>query len=235
MNEAVQIQREYYTQTASQYDDMHLHQDDEHYFALSFLSAMIGHFGIRSILDVGAGTGRTVMWLKNHFPDLVVKGVEPVDALREQGYKKGLRKDELLGGDGNKLQFRDGEFDLVCEFGVLHHVPKPAIVVGEMLRVAKKGVLISDSNNFGQGSFFSRTFKQALDAFGLWPAYNFVRTKGKRYQINEGDGLFYSYSVFNNIEQIKRVCRIVHVINTKNTSYNHYKTAEHVAVLGIKQ
>jgi len=235
MDDATERQRRYYADTAGRYDEMHLHGgEDEHYFALSFLSGMIPHFGIRSVLDVGAGTGRSVAWLKAHSPELTIVGVEPVDALREAGHAKGLRADELIAGDGNALAFADGAFDLVCAFGVLHHVPDPARVVGEMLRVAKKAILISDSNNFGQGSVAARAFKQTLNAFGLWPAFNYARTKGKRYQINDGDGLFYSYSVFNNLPQIQDACRIVHVVNTKNTSVSHYRNADHAAVLGVK-
>lgn len=33
----------------------------------------------------------------------------------------------------------------------------------------------------------------------LWKAFDFVRTRGKWYQISEGDGLLYSYSVYDNI------------------------------------
>ena len=235
METAFQIQRNYYSETADRYDQMHLHEDDEHYFALQFMSSMIMVLGVRSILDVGAGTGRTIAWLKERFPTLTIKGIEPVDALREVGYKKGLGKDELMPGDGNSLDFEDGSFDLVCEFGVLHHVPEPRQVVKEMLRTAKTAIFISDSNNLAQGSTLTRFFKQILDAFRLWRAFNLVRTKGKRYQINEGDGVFYSYSVYNNFWQIEEACRIVHVLNTKNTSVNHYRSAVHVALLGLKK
>jgi ubiquinone/menaquinone biosynthesis C-methylase UbiE len=235
MENAAQIQRDYYHQTASKYDKMHLHEDDEHYFALHFMSSMIELHGIRSILDVGAGTGRTVAWLKERFPDLIIKGVEPVKALREVGYKKGLSEDDLLPGDGNSLDFEDGAFDLVCEFGMLHHVPEPGRVVSEMLRTAKTAIFISDSNNLAQGSRLVRIFKQILYALNLWELYNLIRTRGKRYQINEGDGLFYSYSVIKNFKQIKNACRIVHVLNTKNTSVNHYRAAVHVALFGLKK
>lgn len=67
----------------------------------------------------------------------------------------------------------------------------------EMLRVAKKAVLISDSNRFGQGLRAARLIKLGLYKSKLWTAYNYVRTSGKGYQITEGDGLAYSYSVYD--------------------------------------
>ncbi|MCX7353639.1 MAG: class I SAM-dependent methyltransferase [Alphaproteobacteria bacterium] len=204
-NEEVSAQRAYYKSTARNYDSSHVNEKDEHYFALRFLEAAIDHYGIRSVLDVGAGTGRAACYLKEKHPALKVASVEPVKELREVGYSKGLTKEELIEGDATRLQFQDGQFDLVCEFGILHHVKSPAAVVAEMLRVGKVGIFISDSNNFGQGPFASRAFKQLLDTLGLWRIANLIKTKGKGYQITEGDGLAYSYSVFKNYEQIARV------------------------------
>lgn len=229
------IQEQYYRQTAEKYDTMHvLHTDEEHALALSVLSAYIGYYKIRSVLDIGAGTGRTLLYLKEKHPDLKAVGIEPVKELREQGYKKGLTEQELMDGDGNRLPFQAGDFDLVCEFGVLHHVRHPQKVVAEMLRVADKGIFISDSNNFGQGSFFSRSLKQLINSFGLWPAYNFLRTKGKVYQISEEDGLFYSYSVYNNFKQISLHCDIF-ITNTSPAAGSPYSSASHIALFGKKR
>src|SRR5207245_752348 len=106
------------------------------------------------------------------------------------------------------------QFDVVCEFAVLHHVKKPEVVIAEMLRVARKAIFISDSNNFGQGSFLRRSMKQALNALGLWKVANFFKTSGKNYIISDGDGLGYSYSVFNNYKQLQASCQRIHILNT---------------------
>src|SRR6185436_11973411 len=98
----------------------------------------------------------------------------------------------------------------------LHHVARPAVVVEEMLRVARRAIFISDSNNFGQGSAAARRVKQALDGLGLWGLANLVKTRGKGYSISDGDGLSYSYSVFNDYPLIERHCRSVHVLNTRS-------------------
>jgi ubiquinone/menaquinone biosynthesis C-methylase UbiE len=175
---------------------MHLDEKDEHFFALSFMVGVIDYLGIQSILDIGSGTGRAIQYLKIVRPELRLVGVEPVKELREIGYSKGLSGDELIDGDATNLKFATGEFDLVCEFGVLHHIRNPALAIAEMLRVSNRAVFISDSNNFGQGSISSRLIKQVINLLGLWKFVDLIKTRGKGYTISEGDGLAYSYSVF---------------------------------------
>jgi ubiquinone/menaquinone biosynthesis C-methylase UbiE len=232
MNDA-SIQRAYYASTAGQYDAMHL-DDPEHQVALSIMVAMLDLLEVRSILDVGAGSGRVIRHLSKVRPDLRVVGVEPVQQLREVAYAAGVPRESLIEGDGAALPFYDEQFDLVCEFGMLHHVRKPDAVVAEMLRVAKRGVFISDSNNFGQGSPLARAVKQGLNALHLWPLANWIKTRGKGYSITEGDGLAYSYSVFTNYDQVKKACSRVHLFSTIDSGPNLYRSAGHVAMLGVK-
>jgi ubiquinone/menaquinone biosynthesis C-methylase UbiE len=54
---AVEMQRAYYARTAHCYDEMHLHEDDEHGFALRFMISVVEHLEIQSILEIGCGTG----------------------------------------------------------------------------------------------------------------------------------------------------------------------------------
>lgn len=229
-----EIQRKYYTETASMYDEQHVEKNDEHFFALSIMLGLFDYLGVKSVLDIGSGTGRALRYIQEHRPDIRIVGIEPVEALRQEGMKKGLASDVLRAGDATALEFADGEFDIVCEFGVLHHVKNPGIVVDEMLRVAKIGVFVSDVNNFGAGSLASRSLKQLIDYLGLWKTFDLLKTRGKGYIITEGDGLSYSYSVFNNYKKIKQSCKSVHVMNTKDSGMNHYCTATHVALLGVK-
>jgi ubiquinone/menaquinone biosynthesis C-methylase UbiE len=229
----IEIQREYYAKTSAQYDTMHFNDKDEHYFALRFLEGVIDFYDIKTILDLGAGTGRVAQYFKDKNPALKVISIEPVSELREIGHLKGLSKDELIDGDATNVSFHDNEFDLVCEFGVLHHIKTPEKVVKEMLRVSRIGLFISDTNNFGQGSFLSRSIKQFINALGLWKLAYLINTKGKGYTISEGDGLGYSYSVFNNYKLISEHCQ-THILNTVGAGVNPYKTAPHVALLGIK-
>ncbi|MBU1109732.1 MAG: methyltransferase domain-containing protein [Candidatus Riflebacteria bacterium] len=231
----IEKQRLYYSRTADKYNAMHVDGMDEHSCGLSFLAASINYLGVKSILDIGSGTGRAIQYIKHHCPGIRIVGVEPVKELRQVGYSQGLTEEELFDGDATKLQFRASEFDLVCEFGVLHHIKRPALAVSEMLRVADKAIFISDSNNFGHGSLLARSVKQIFNCFGLWKFVDFLKTKGKGYTISDGDGIAYSYSVFNNYKLIKSSCKSVHILNTSDAGINPYRTASHVVLLGIKR
>jgi ubiquinone/menaquinone biosynthesis C-methylase UbiE len=233
---AVALQRSYYASTANRYDDLRTNEEVANGLSLDFMLSALDRLGVRSILDVGSGTGRTLLDIKKQRPDVRVLGIEPVAELRAIGYEKGLTGAELADGDATRLGFADGEFDLVCEFATLHHIPKPEIAVREMLRVAAKAVFISDVNNFGQGSWLARTAKQTLNALGLWKVADYVKTRGKGYSVSEGDGVYYSYSVFNDYPQIRAACREIYLLgNTGDAHYDLYRAAPGLALLGIKK
>ena len=144
----VEAQRASYARTASQYDAMHVEEGDEHYRALDWLSNLITQNDIKSLLDIGSGTGRTIRYLKDRHP-IRYLGIEPVEALRVAGHAKGVPADELADGNALALDFADDSFDVVCEFGVLHHVKDHRRAVAEMCRVASRGVFLSTMASTG--------------------------------------------------------------------------------------
>jgi len=199
------IQSKYYSDTAACYEEMHAHEGAGDALLKNFVASVLRMTNAQSVLDVGTATGRGLRDLKEALPDGLICGIEPVGALVEQAVRSGNSAGTpLIQGTGTALPFADGSFDVVCEFAVLHHVAHPNAVVREMLRVARKAVLISDSNRFGQGSLPARLIKLALYKSRLWGAYNFVRTSGKGYRITEGDGLAYSYSVYDSFALLAR-------------------------------
>jgi ubiquinone/menaquinone biosynthesis C-methylase UbiE len=218
--DAIARQRAYYEATAESYDTSHA--EWEHVVALHLLAGYVELAGVKSVLDVGAGTGRAMRFLKARFPDLVIKGVEPVEGLRLHGHAQGIPQEDLIGGDGANLQFPDLSFDLVCEFAVLHHVPRPQVVIAEMTRVAARMLAISDCNFMGQGAPWLRALKRGLWGAGLWPLADWVKTRGKGYTYSEGDGVAYSYSVFQSVAQI---CSAWSDVNVIATSRNHARDA----------
>lgn len=231
---SIRRQQHFYKNIADNYDQKYVAANDEHAVALSFLSSCISLWGIQSVLDVGSGTGRALSFIKERHPAIRLVGIEPVAQLRSVGYRNGLNENQLIDGDGTNISFPNGEYDLVCEFGVLHHVRNPEQIVAEMLRVARRGIFISDSNNFGQGTTLKRSFKQFINAIGLWPILNLLKTKGRGYSITEGDGIAYSYSVFNSFTQIQAQCSRIYMQNTSPSSWNLYRTASHVALFALK-
>lgn len=229
-----ELQHEYYTRTARNYNVMHVSEGDEHFLALSVMVGLMDFLKAGSVLDVGSGTGRALSYIKAMRPSVKVVGVEPVKAMRDIGHEAGLAHHELVDGRAEALSFSSKSLDVVCAFGVLHHVPRPELAVAEMLRVARLAIFISDSNNFGQGSFAARTTKQILNLLKLWPMAVWAKTHGRRFDYSEGDGVSYSYSAFNNYSQIKAAAKAVHVLNTsRNGGASAYRSASHVAMIGL--
>jgi SAM-dependent methyltransferase len=234
---AIQQER-YYQQTASEYRRMHVAANDEHYRALEYISRLALESDISSFLDVGCGTGRAVEFLYDR--GFQVKGVEPVDSLLQEGLR--VRPDlcDLMQcGRGEALPFADASFDAVCEFGVLHHVPHPTLVVNEMLRVARKAVFISDSNRFGQGCASARVAKVLLCKVGLWPIVNFVKTRGRRFSYSEGDGIFYSYSVYDSLPICAAwahdLCLVPTLPQRSSSWYQPLLTSKHILLCAFKR
>lgn len=234
-----EIQAAYYRATASQYDAMHVQEDDEHGYALRFISGLVPEIGIESVLDVGCGTGRALRHFRQHHPAMKLHGIEPVAELVDVAIAKhGVPAESIRVGRGEQLPFADQSVDAVCEFGILHHVERPADVVAEMLRVARKAVFISDSNRFGQGRVPTRWLKLGLYKAGLWKAVNLVHTRGRGYHMSEGDGLSYSYSVYDNYKQIaqwaSRVVVVPTMQHTTTTWLSPLLTSGHVLLCAFR-
>jgi ubiquinone/menaquinone biosynthesis C-methylase UbiE len=229
MTSAKRAQDEYYTETGTRYDEM---QDDPtltHEIALGWLASLIELRGYASLLDVGSGTGRVLLHFRQK-PDFFARGVEPSRSMREVAYGKGVSDTQLTEGDALSLAFPNDSFDVVCAFGVLHHIGDHCRAVAEMRRVAAKAVFISDSNNFGQGSLPARIIKQFLRSLRLWRAFDFVKSGFKSYHYSASDGIFYSYSMFDDIHTLREKFPNVYYMSTRPSGPNLYRTAPTCAV-----
>jgi ubiquinone/menaquinone biosynthesis C-methylase UbiE len=235
LNDGIKLQREYYTKTAQEYNKMHVSGSGGHELACTLISALSIHNGISSILDIGSGTGRAIMELGKKLPECNITGLEPVAALREIAYNNGVSREQLIDGDATNIQYGDNSFDLVCELGVLHHIPQPGLAVAEMLRVASKAIFISDSNRFGQGLHITRLVKLFLWKANLWNTFNYIKRRGKIYNYSEGDGIAYSYSVFDDYNFICSKCSHVMIFNLDGSGRKAITGASHVGLFGIKK
>lgn len=104
---------EYYASTASDYDAAQVHADDEHARALKFLAEYLAEHPVKSVLDVGCGTGRGMLYLANALPQLEVSGIDPSPELRTLAIQKGVPADKIIAGDGQQLPFADNTFECV--------------------------------------------------------------------------------------------------------------------------
>lgn len=230
------IQQDYYRNSAAQYDDYHTSgRDSEHDISLFFLSSILEMNASKSLLDVGAGTGRAMKFLSEKFDHIQIIGLEPVDSLREIAYSKGISRNDLIAGDGYSIPFPDNSFDIVSEFGVLHHVKQPEKMLREMMRVSKQGIFISDSNNFGQGPLPIKMMKWLLNRLGVWKVVDYLKTGGRGFRVSETDGLSYSYSVFDSYSLIKKVSSEIYFFNFQgHNGIDPFKNAGHIALYARK-
>ena len=96
-----------------------------------------------SVIEVGAGTGNFLSLFTGIGRMLVAADLTPgmLRVARE-------RNPALLlaAGDGARLPFADGAFDLVTSAHAMHHIPEPVPVLEEMKRIANNGgrVLVVD-------------------------------------------------------------------------------------------
>jgi ubiquinone/menaquinone biosynthesis C-methylase UbiE len=168
-------------------------------------------------------------------PGVKLMGIEPEAALRKVAYEHGVGTDELIDGDGTKLPFANGSFDIVTSFGVLHHVRNPKAVVEEMLRVARRAVLISDLNCYAFGPLPKRLVSQTLHGFGLWKAFQWIKTGGRMSKFSEGDGTHYSFSVHDVLPLVRARTQRVHLINSRGSGTNLYRTSPFLTLLAFKE
>lgn len=113
-----------------------------------------------SILDVGAGNGELVRYLKEKHLD--AQGYEPSQTAREIAYRKGIT---LL--DHLPLS-KKGGFQVIQMFHVLEHVPDPEKTIQELYSLLEKeGVLIIALPNYK--SWDANYFKK------FWAGYDVPR------------------------------------------------------------
>lgn len=233
----IDLQREYYERTKAKYDTSHMEgsEDVEHTLACQLITAFLRpRYPNSKILDVGAGTGRFYRYLRDDAPrfSFKVMGIEPSAALRNVAYENGVPKGEHISGDATAIAYSDDSFDFCTAFGVLHHIKDSRQAVREMCRVASKGILISDSNKYGQGTLALRLTKQVLRLTRTWSLMNYVRTGGRGYQYSEGDGIFYSFSALEVLDIIRDKFPHIYLWPTRPaTTPNLFMGCTHVLIV----
>lgn len=126
---------EYKNKEDFSHPDYSLHFVD--FYRLNFIKKyLIGN----SILDVGCGKGYFLDIIKNKFK---FKGIEINRKKVEYLNKKFKGKNFLLADINNNLDFKDNEFDTVTCLEVLEHLDNPQKALEELIRVARKRIILS--------------------------------------------------------------------------------------------
>lgn len=147
------------------------------------------------VLDVGCAAGHYLRSLKSRVDkNIDYTGLDATDYHIELARKAFGDDGKFLKGDIFKLQFDDNAFDIVmCNNVILHLPPPPAKAISELIRVAKRNVIIRtvfgernyiikevrDSNEVMKDS--SRKSENLIKDDGEPCFYNFFNMYSKQY------------------------------------------------------
>ena len=92
-----------------------------------------------SVLEIGCGQGAGAQIIYDLFSPETYFGIDLDPRMIRRARKKagGLPNATFLEGDVSDLQFPDSSFDLIIDFGILHHVPNWQEALAEVHRVLK--------------------------------------------------------------------------------------------------
>lgn len=98
--------------------------------------------GDERAVDVGTGAGALAFALAPIVGEVV--GVDRVPELLALARERAADYDNVafVEGDAARLPFEDSAFDLAGTLRTLHHVPRPELVVAELVRVTRPGGMI---------------------------------------------------------------------------------------------
>ena len=111
--------------------------------------------GVKSLLDVGAGSGQIAFNILKKNTKLRVMGVDTL-----------IRKNIFIpikSYDGKRIPFKSKSFDVVMAIDVLHHTHDPIKVLKEMARVSHRYILIKDHT---ANNFYDKNLLKFMDYFG---------------------------------------------------------------------
>ncbi|KPK55485.1 MAG: hypothetical protein AMS21_13625, partial [Gemmatimonas sp. SG8_38_2] len=95
------------------------------------------------VIDVGCGTGHTVVALAKHFPEVEFVGLDAaegvLDTARSHAESMGIENVKFALADIAHDLAEYDPFDIVLSLGVLHHVPQLAEAFGRVARLVKRG------------------------------------------------------------------------------------------------
>lgn len=125
---------------ARDYDAMD-HSTVNRVFVADFLAVWRGQ---GPVLDVGAGTAQIPIELCRQHPTVHVTAIDLAEEMlrvaRANVTKAGLEKRIALERqDAKQMRYDRGAFAAVISNSIIHHIPEPGAVVGEMIRVVQPG------------------------------------------------------------------------------------------------
>lgn len=105
---------------------------------LSHISPLLGNLAVpANILDFGCGDGWFTFQVGKLLPNAKLTAIDVK-------HRDGVMVEPMIYSPGEPLPFADASFDLVYAIDVLHHCDSPARYLDELVRVARRFILIKD-------------------------------------------------------------------------------------------
>jgi len=120
--------------------EFYIQTDEDRYKYDSYIPALIDSFAEKGklVLEVGCGMGTDSRSISRHEADIVSLDLSFDNvAFALKGMQVFDLKGRGVNADAEKLPFKDGTFDVVYSFGVLHHTPDTQRAINEVYRVLK--------------------------------------------------------------------------------------------------
>lgn len=152
------------------------------------IAARLSFERIGDVLDVGCGVGHWGQLLAQNLPkDARIEGVDRdpiwVDQATARAADRGLGdRSTYQIATAERLPFPDASFDLVTCQTLLIHVADPSAVIGEMVRVARRGglILASEPNNICTSLVLdSETHKLPIEDIVATVRFQLICERGK--------------------------------------------------------
>lgn len=192
----VEQMRDYYSRTASQYNAWHCDTtaDSNHNFAVKEVLGLLNSGPGASLLDVGCGTGRCIRAALDAGFEAHGIDISP-DLLALAEKELSIPREKLHCADATSLPFGDNSFDVCCILGALHHSAMPHTIIAELIRVARRAVVVSDEANHFHGGV-----RQSLITLSLFkPIYRLIFRREPRLTTrgvtSAGDGPSFDFTM----------------------------------------
>lgn len=134
----VEEMSKFFSQRIDIYDDVHLeHWAEEYKYIAGFFDD-----NLKTLLDIGCGTGLELEAIYKRFPNVNITGIdlseEMLNKLREKYQNKNI---ELVTADYFKYPFEKRQYDAALSFETLHHFKyeKKQIIYNKLFQSIKNG------------------------------------------------------------------------------------------------
>lgn len=127
----------------------------EHY-EMKMMRKMSTKNKVHKVLEIGCGNGSGTRIIRKYFAPKEICAIDMDERMIKIAKRKNAHRDVLFKVmDAANLEFPDGYFDMVFDFGIIHHIPNWKDCLNEIHRVLKPGgefmledLSIDSFNNF---------------------------------------------------------------------------------------